>query len=624
MITIDLVPGTSVKYLGKPFVITRICDVSSVIIESATGEIQKTPINKLEYSLEPNVGEKEVSTIKDKDWEVAQKRFSIIQPVIESNCQRDIIKKIAKDQNVGESTIYRWIGIYNKTKLVSSLAPEERTGGRGMSRLSPEIDSIIKKAITNHYLNSSRKSIQKVCLEVVLECKNRNLTPPHYNTLRHRIAMISEYEATKYRQGKSEARKKFDPKVNSYPDADFPLSSIQIDHTPLDIIVVDSEQRKPIGRPWITLAIDTFSRMVVGFNITFEHPSAMSVGLCLAHALLPKEEWLAQRDIFSEWPCWGIMKAIHMDNAKEFKSNMLKKACLEYNIEINYRPAGKPEYGGIIERMLGTLAEEIHALDGTTFSRFDQRGEYDSEAKASFTIKELEQWLSHLIIDVYHNRFHETIQKSPLSKWKDGLLGDSENLGVGLPPRILNTRKVYLDFMPFEERTIQDYGVMLDNICYYSDILRRWINAIDSKSGKLKAKRKFIFKRDPRDISTLFFLDPELKEYFPIPYRDTSKPSISIWEFRAARERVIQDGLATVDEDTIFKAYRRMKEIEQKSGELTKKTKRLDAIKKKQKEDANIITRHIITDVPKILTPAEVNTELMIEAFEDIDDGAPN
>src|SRR5579859_7627086 len=305
MITIDLVPGTSVRYLGKPFVITRICDVSSVIIENTTGEIQKAPINKLEYSLEPNVGEKEVSTIKDKDWEVAQKRFSIIQPVIESNCQRDILKKIANDQNVGESTIYRWISIYNKTKLVSSLAPEERTGGRGMSRLSPEIDSIIKKAITNHYLNSSRKSVQKVCLEVVLECKNRSLTPPHYNTLRHRIAMISEYEATKYRLGKSEARKKFDPKTSSYPDADFPLSSIQIDHTPLDIIVVDSEQRKPIGRPWITLAIDTFSRMVVGFNITFEHPSAMSVGLCLAHALLPKEEWLAQRDIFSEWPCWG-------------------------------------------------------------------------------------------------------------------------------------------------------------------------------------------------------------------------------------------------------------------------------------------------------------------------------
>lgn len=624
MITIDLVPGTSVKYLGKPFVITRICDVSSVIIENTTGEIQKAPISKLEYSLEPNVNEKEVSTIKDKDWEVAQKRFSIIQPVLESNCQRDILKKIAKDQNIGESTIYRWIGIYNKTKLVSSLAPEERTGGKGMSRLSPEIESIIKKAITNHYLNNSRKSVQKVCLEVVLECKNRSLMPPHYNTLRHRIAMISEYEATKYRLGKSEARKKFDPKINSYPDADFPLSSIQIDHTPLDIIVVDSEQRKPIGRPWITLAIDTFSRMVVGFNITFEHPSAMSVGLCLAHALLPKEEWLAQRDIFSEWPCWGIMKAIHMDNAKEFKSNMLKKACLEYNIEINYRPAGRPEYGGIIERMLGTLAEEIHALDGTTFSRFDQRGEYDSEAKASFTIKELEQWLSHLIVDVYHNRFHETIQKSPLAKWKEGLLGDSENLGVGLPPRILNTRKVYLDFMPFEERTIQDYGVMLDNICYYSDILRRWINAIDSKSGKLKAKRKFIFKRDPRDISTLFFLDPELKEYFPIPYRDTSKPSISIWEFRAARERVIQDGLATVDEDTIFKAYRRMKEIEQKSGELTKKTKRLDAIKKKHKEDSKIITGQVISEAPERLTLVEANTELTIEAFEDIDDGAPN
>jgi putative transposase len=622
MITLELIPGTGVRYDGKEFVITRICDINSVIIESPEGEIDKVSISKLERSDKVKIEEKEVSTIKDKDWEIAQKRFSIIQPILKTENQREVIKEVAKSHSVGESTIYRWVSIYNKTKLVSSLAPAERTGGKGNSRLDPKIDIIIKKAIKEHYLDNKRKSVQKVCMEVMMECRNNNLEAPHYNTLRHRIAMISDYDSVRYRLGKKEAKKRFAPKLNSFPDADFPLSSIQVDHTPLDIIAVDSEQRKPIGRPWITLAIDTYSRMVVGFNITFEHPSAMSVGLCLAHAILPKEEWLAQRDVFSEWPCWGVMKAIHLDNAKEFKSNMLKNACLEYNIEIDYRPAGTPEYGGIIERMLGTLAQEIHSLDGTTFSRFHQRGEYDSEAKASLTLKELEQWLVHLIVDIYHNRFHDTIKKSPLAKWKEGLLGDSENLGVGLPPRILNTRKVYLDFMPYEDRTIQDYGVMIDNVCYYSEIFKRWINAVDPKSGKLKAKRKFIFKRDPRDISMVFFLDPDLKEYFPIPYRDTSKPALSIWEFRAARERVIQNGLATVDEDAIFTAYARMKEIEQKSGQLTKKTKRLNAIKDRQIEHrSSLLESRSVTEQMVRVVDSEF-VEESIEAFEDIDDGA--
>lgn len=625
MMTLELMPGTEVKYEGKDFVITRICDVNSVIIENAEGIIEKVLITKLEPTADHLGSVKEVSTIKDKDWEIAQKRFSIIQPILKSDSQRELIKKIAQQNNVGESTIYRWINTYSHTKLVSSLAPAERTGGKGKSRLNPEIDKVIKKAIKEHYLDNQRKSIQRVCIEVMMECRDLGLEAPHYNTLRHRIAMISDYDSVKFRLGKQEAKKRFDPKVNSYPDAVFPLSSVQIDHTPLDIIAVDAEQRKPIGRPWITLAIDTFSRMIIGFNITFEKPSAMSVGLCLAHSMLPKEEWLAQRDIFSEWPCWGVMKCIHMDNAKEFRSNMLKSACLEYGIEINWRPVAKPEFGGIIERMLGTLSQEIHSLKGTTFSRFHERGDYDSDAKATFTLKEIEQWLTHLIVDVYHNRYHETLKKSPIAKWKEGLLGDSEALGVGLPPRILNTRKVYLDFMPFEERTIQDYGVMIDNVCYYSEVFRRWINAVDPRSGKLKAKRKFIFKRDPRDISTVFFLDPELNEYFPISYRDTSKPAISVWEFRAARDRVIEEGRSGIDEEAIFNAYRRMRELEQKSGEKTKKSKRLKEVKDRQLEH-----RKAILSPPKFESMDKVSVDNfetysdVIEAFEDVDDGASN
>jgi putative transposase len=331
MITLEIVPGTKIRYQGGEYMITRICDINYVIIENDNSVIEKALISKLEPS-ESIIEGREISTIKDKDWEAAQHRFSIIQPVLSSDNQRRAIKEVAQQTKIGESTLYRWVNIYNSTRLVSALAPVERTGGKGKSRLSPEIDKIIKEAIDEHYLDNQHKSIQKVCTEVLIHCKDKGLDPPHYNTLRHRIAMISEYNKVKYRLGKAEARKQFDPKIKKFPDALFPLSSIQIDHTPLDIIVVDEEQRQPIGRPWLTLAIDTYSRMIVGMNVSFEHPSAMSVGLCIAQAVLPKEEWLAQRDIFSEWPCWGIMKCIHMDNAKEFRSKMLENACLEYSI----------------------------------------------------------------------------------------------------------------------------------------------------------------------------------------------------------------------------------------------------------------------------------------------------
>ncbi|MDA1060554.1 MAG: Mu transposase C-terminal domain-containing protein, partial [bacterium] len=91
--------------------------------------------------------------------------------------------------------------------------------------------------------------------------------------------------------------------------------------------------------------------------------------------------------------------------------------------------------------------------------------------------------------------------------------------------------KLNLDLMPYMERTIQEYGVLIDNIYYYADILRLWIHARDP--NKPKQKRKFIFVRDPRDISVVYFLDPDLQKYYPVPYRNISHPPMSIWELNA-------------------------------------------------------------------------------------------
>ena len=43
----------------------------------------------------------------------------------------------------------------------------------------------------------------------------------------------------------------------------------------------------------MTVVIDVYSRMVLGFAIYLEKPSAFAAGLAIAHAVLPKEDWLA-------------------------------------------------------------------------------------------------------------------------------------------------------------------------------------------------------------------------------------------------------------------------------------------------------------------------------------------
>ncbi|MFZ3492374.1 hypothetical protein ACODT5_03885 [Streptomyces sp. 5.8] len=52
--------------------------------------------------------------------------------------------------------------------------------------------------------------------------------------------------------------------------------------------MVDEQHRLPIGRPYLTAAIDVASGCVAGLVVTLEAPSAPSVGLCLAHATTDK------------------------------------------------------------------------------------------------------------------------------------------------------------------------------------------------------------------------------------------------------------------------------------------------------------------------------------------------
>ena len=75
----------------------------------------------------------------------------------------------------------------------------------------------------------------------------------------------------------------------------WPLEVVQIDHTPIDVLVVDEWERQPLGRPWLTLAIDVASRFVTGFQISLDRPSSLTVALALTQAVLPKEGWLSDR-----------------------------------------------------------------------------------------------------------------------------------------------------------------------------------------------------------------------------------------------------------------------------------------------------------------------------------------
>lgn len=570
---ITLEPGKLVSYQGRNFRITRIMSLNEVeLVDDLTDQIVKASLQDLQSPETVSSKRPDLACIKEKDWETARNRLNIIRPLLNQQSRtRSMVADVGKQHATSTNTIYTWLKAYENSESLSALLPKIRKDS-GTTKMPSQVEEIIKEVIASEYLSKQKKSQQKVSDEVAKRCKELSIPAPHPNTVRNRIKALSPEMVSSKREGRKTADLSFRLHEGQFPGADWPLAVVQVDHTKLDIILVDDHYRHPIGRPWITLAFDVFSRMVTGFYVSFDPPSALSTGLCLAQSILPKEKYLAKFNVKGEWPVWGLPAVVHVDNAKEFRGNMLKRACDEYGIDLVWRPVGRPNFGAHIERALGTLASEIHTLPGTTFSDIKARGEYKSEKKAVLTLTEFEEWLTIYIVDVYHQKLHSSLATTPMAMYKNGIFGDAEQPGSGLPARIADEERLQLDFMPFEFRTVQDYGIVMDEIHYSHDVLRRWINAPDLEDSK--KKRKFTVRRDPRDISQVWFYDPEVNEYYTIPYRDTSHPAISIWELREARKRALADGRRHISEHAVFEAYDRMREIEEESMEKSKAAKR--------------------------------------------------
>lgn len=114
--------------------------------------------------------------------------------------------------------------------------------------------------------------------------------------------------------------------------------------------------------------------------------------------------------------------------------------------------------------------------------------------------------------------------------------------------------------------------MLIDDVHYYHDVLRPWINTKHPEFDK--HKRKFRFHRDPRDISTLYFFDEIAQRYFPIPYRDVSLPPASIWELREAHRKADERGIPHEHEKAVFALLNEQRELEKEASEKTKSDRR--------------------------------------------------
>lgn len=435
--------------------------------------------------------------------------------------------------------VYRWYSDYKKSgECIKALIPMVHKRGNRQQRLSCEEFNIITSVIKEKYLTLQRLSINAVHEAVVAEMGRQNklrsgddkLHIPSYVTVYNHIKKVDPYEVMKARYGKLTADRNFRP-MQKGPEPTYPLERVEIDHIKIDLFVVDMERKMPIGRPWLTSAIDVYSKCILGIYISFNPPSYLSVMKCLLNAIKPKGYIKNEFDgIKYSWAAYGIMDTIVVDNGKEFWSKHFEDACLQLGIAIQYAPVKLAWYKGTIERHFRTLNTGLlHDQPGTTFSNVIEKGDYDPKKNAIISFSTL-RWAVHKwIIDVYHRDKHKGINNIPAIVWEKGI----EAYPPAMPSSI-SELQVMIGMMA--ERTITKSGIEFEGLFYNDENLNKF-------RRETKEDGNVQIKYDPEDLSVIYVGDSIKKTFFPVrAVNQKHTQGLTVWQHdvikRYARQHI--------------------------------------------------------------------------------------
>lgn len=470
------------------------------------------------------------------DWQIACSRERVIRALSElPRISRIALRNAGAELGLSRSRIYELLARYRQAPLTSSLLDQANGYPKGRHRLQPDLENLIVAEIDRFYLARPKPTLAQLVRSIKHACHGQGLQAPTRKTIASRVADVGKARLIKARDGTKAAADKFRPVIQSY-EADYPLQIVQMDHTPADIIIVDEHFRRPLCRPWLTLQIDIATRVIPGFYVSLEHPSATSVGMALRHGTLAKTQWLEERAIKMDYPVFGVPDVLHVDNAREFHSRALARGCQQYGIDLRYRPLRTPHYGGHIERLIGTTIGEIHLLPGTTFSSVADKGDYDAEGQACMTLGEFERWLT-LQVGVYHQTSHSELGVPPLTAWQE-MLG-KRPLPLRMP---VKDAQFLLDFLPFEMRKVRREGIELFHMFYWHGALTALV---------ADCEHKLPIKYNPLNLAAVYVELPD-KTHLTVPLRDHRRPPITKFEHLAALKALRERGRQAVDEQALF------------------------------------------------------------------------
>ena len=425
----ELKEGTIVDYNGKSLTI-KLVGNNQVLLEGEKGQLMEINIAQLSYFVKEgkikyqggnydNENQEKIQEIllqaSEKDLKIANERFNLIKPYLED-------KTIPKN-TPRERSLRNWLKAYSQAQLnygygyLGLISSNHKKGNR-QRKIPLYLIEKIDKFITQEYESKKQKNKSSVYASFVKSCEDEGvalINIPSYKTFITEIKKRSTMKQIEKREGKRSAYKEevFYWELNQTTPChgDFPFHICHIDHTCCDIELRCSQTGLILGKPWLTILVDAFSRRILALYISYDNPSyrscMMVLRICVQrHGRLPQ--------------------IIVTDNGKEFHSTYFETLLALCQCTLKHRPCAASRFGSICERLFGTTNSQFfYNLTGNTQLTKKVRlvtSSVNPKNLAIWTLETLYLYLSEYSYNIYDTIPHPSLNGlSPSQQFLRGI-----------------------------------------------------------------------------------------------------------------------------------------------------------------------------------------------------------
>jgi putative transposase len=431
----------------------------------------------------------------------ALERFALLRPALEGQISQT---QLAREQHLSLSTIQRWIKQYRE-KGLAGLANARRSD-KGKSRRLPA-DAIT--LIEGLALQTPPRSMAAIHRQVSAIAKEQGWTPPSYDRVRQIIKHLDPALVTMAHQGAAAYREEFDllyRRESSHANAMW-----QADHAPLDILLL--EEAGTPAKPWLTAIEDDYSRVIVGYRLSFQKATALTTALTLRQAICRKED--------PRWHAYGIPTVFYSDHGSDFTSKHMEQVAADLPMELIFSQVSIPRGRGKIERFFRSV-DQLLLQDTPGYAPKGSTG-----VKAVLTLPAFEQRFRAWLLEDYHHRVHVETKCKPQERWEAG----------GFVPRTPKSLE-QLDLLLLtvaKTRRVQQDGIRFQGYRYMDPTLAGYV------------KEEVVIRYDPADMAEIRVFHQDRFVCRAI-CQELAGSTISLKEIekaRSERRKQVRDGLST-------------------------------------------------------------------------------